>query len=222
MITDHSIQESSNLLENKAANKKMKNKKCNLQINEWLRLLNSMSKKTNFDKSVLMAKKKEMPGNIYKNNGMKFNYHKHRIPFSENEDNQIKMLVEKNGRQNWNFIASFIPNRTPKQCRDRYCNYLAPHIFNGEWSKEEDNLLIKLIEENGPKWSLIKKYFPHRCSNSVKNRWIFFLCRQNTSTFHHENDDSKNINAIYENESAFIDEINNCSIGFENEWPVFE
>lgn len=98
-----------------------------------------------------------------------------RVHFTKKEDDRIKELVERFGKKNWSIIASFMNGRSAKQCRDRYCNYLVPGFFQGEWSKEEDDLLLKLYKENGSKWSIIQGYFPKRSSNSVKNRWYYFL-----------------------------------------------
>ena len=69
-----------------------------------------------------------------------------RIPFSKEEDETIVRLTKTYGKQ-WRLISNFVKGRTPKQCRDRYTNYLIPGFFNGEWSKDEDDLLIKLYEE---------------------------------------------------------------------------
>ena len=98
-----------------------------------------------------------------------------RVHFTKEEDDKIKELVNIFGTKNWTTIASFIKGRTAKQCRDRYSNYLTPGFFNGEWTKEEDELLIKLYNENGSKWSIIQNYLPKRSSNSIKNRWHYFL-----------------------------------------------
>lgn len=99
-------------------------------------------------------------------------------PFSKEEDEQIIKLVEQYGSNQWGIIASHINGRTPKQCRDRYSNYLAPGIFKCQWTNAEDELLIKLYQQVGPKWSILQKSFPGRSSGSVKNRWKYFLCRQ--------------------------------------------
>ncbi|KAK8867192.1 hypothetical protein M9Y10_010169 [Tritrichomonas musculus] len=98
-----------------------------------------------------------------------------RVHFTKEEDDKIKELVKKFGTKNWSIIALFMDGRTAKQCRDRYSNYLIPGFFQGEWSKEEDELLKKLYSENGSKWSIIQTYFPNRSSNSIKNRWYYFL-----------------------------------------------
>lgn len=101
-----------------------------------------------------------------------------RVPFSKEEDEKIKLLVDLYGAKNWALISSFINGRTPKQCRDRYKNYLAPGFFLGQWTNEEDELLKKLYEEYGPKWSTLAKSFNDRSPGSIKNRWKYFLCRQ--------------------------------------------
>lgn len=100
-----------------------------------------------------------------------------RISFTNKEDEILKKLVGMYGTKQWRLVASMINGRTPKQCRDRYTNYLIPGFFRGEWSNEEDLLLMNLYSIHGPKWSIIKNFFPNRSSNSIKNRWTYFLCR---------------------------------------------
>lgn len=111
-----------------------------------------------------------------------------RVMFTKDEDEKIKQLVKKFGTQ-WDLVAHFMERRTAKQCRDRYSNYLIPGFFQGEWSKEEDDLLTQLYNEIGPKWSVLQRYFPNRGANSIKNRWHYFLCKQKRidSNLNHKN-----------------------------------
>ena len=53
--------------------------------------------------------------------------------FTLYEDELLKRIVFRFGPKNWKLIASMIPGRTSRQCRDRYSNYLAPGyiIING-------------------------------------------------------------------------------------------
>ena len=104
-----------------------------------------------------------------------------RVKFTKEEDDKIKQLVEKFGTHHWNLVALCMERRTGKQCRDRYFNYLIPGCFQGEWSKEEDELLIQLYSVHGPKWAAIKKFFPNRGYNNIKSRWYFFLRKQRNS-----------------------------------------
>lgn len=98
-----------------------------------------------------------------------------RILFKKEEDERIIQLVKIFGTNNWPVVAQFMNGRSSKQCRDRYSNYLMPGFFQGEWTENEDELLIKLYKEIGPKWSQMKKSFPNRSANNIKNRWYYFL-----------------------------------------------
>lgn len=125
-----------------------------------------------------ILKKNVKSSNMIKTPQLCLHNQKSRVPFTNEEDEKIKKLTEKFGTRNWPLIASFIEGRTPKQCRDRYSNYLIPGFFQGQWTKEEDELLTKLYIQNGPKWSFLQKSFPSRSANSIKNRWQYFLLRQ--------------------------------------------
>ena len=101
-----------------------------------------------------------------------------RKKFSFEEDELLKQLVNKFGLKKWKLIAQKLPGRTGRQCRDRYMNYLNPGFFHGQWSKNEDELLLAKYIELGPKWSQIKKFFNNRNANSIKNRWNYFISKQ--------------------------------------------
>ena len=117
-----------------------------------------------------------------------------RVLFTKEEDEKIKKLVEIIGTSHWNIIALCMEGRTTKQCRDRYLNYLMPGYFQGEWSKEEDELLIKLYKEYGSKWSVIKKFFPRRGCNNIKGRWYYFISKQNQDIVQTNSTDTDQIN----------------------------
>lgn len=40
-------------------------------------------------------------------------------PWTEEEDKKVIELVEKYGPEKWSYIASFLPGRIGKQCRER-------------------------------------------------------------------------------------------------------
>lgn len=110
--------------------------------------------------------------------------------FTKEEDEKIKKLVKHFGTACWPIVASFLDGRTPKQCRDRYFHYLIPGIFQGEWSKKEDELLIEKYNELGSKWSQIQSFFPNRNAISIKNRWNFIF-HQNFETLKEKKDNLK-------------------------------
>ncbi|KAH0791205.1 Myb-like DNA-binding domain containing protein [Histomonas meleagridis] len=92
------------------------------------------------------------------------------------EDLILKNFVETHGTR-WSLIQSFLPNRTGKQCRERWMNYFAPGLSKNDWTSEEDLFLLKRQSEVGNKWSLISQQLPGRSSSAVKNRWNWLLRR---------------------------------------------
>ena len=94
-----------------------------------------------------------------------------RNKFSPEEDKKLKMLVKKHGKKNWEEISKHMNNRTGRQCRDRYCNYLAKDFTHESWKPEEDMAILKLYETYGNHWVEISKHLEGRSGNSVKNRW---------------------------------------------------
>ncbi|OHT17658.1 Myb-like DNA-binding domain containing protein [Tritrichomonas foetus] len=91
--------------------------------------------------------------------------------FSLYEDNKLRQLVQEYGEKNWRAISKQMPNRTTRQCRERYKNYLAPNVTNGPWTAEEDLLLEQKYLEFGPKWATIAHFFKNRSDVNIKNRW---------------------------------------------------
>jgi hypothetical protein len=91
--------------------------------------------------------------------------------FSFEEDALLRQLVEQHGENDWKAIAQEMPNRSRRQCRERYRNYLAPELSNLPWSDAEDALLRDKVAEYGPKWAKISAFFKSRSDARIKNRW---------------------------------------------------
>jgi len=93
-----------------------------------------------------------------------------RNPWTPKEDAQLMELMKKYG-QSWAMISSVMEGRTGKQVRDRYLNKLRPNIKCGDWSPQEDELVVSLCKEIGHRWSLIANHLPGRTEGQVKNRF---------------------------------------------------
>jgi hypothetical protein len=101
-----------------------------------------------------------------------------RRKFSADEDGHLRSLVEKFGTKCWEEIARFLPDRTARQCRDRYKNYLLDTIVTTPWTPEEDDVIRAKYGELGPRWVEIAKHLSGRSGNHVKNRWHKHLCKK--------------------------------------------
>lgn len=68
------------------------------------------------------------------------------------------------------------PVRRGKHCRERWHNHLDPGLNSnfytgGQWSYEEDIVLLKEQKRLGNRWSAIVTVLTGRTENSVKNRY---------------------------------------------------
>ena len=95
--------------------------------------------------------------------------------FSFEEDQKLIDLVNKFGSNSWVIISEEMKSRNPRQCRERYNNYLKPELSNECWSFEEDVILVNKYSLYGSHWSRISKFLPKRSENSIRNRWNYLL-----------------------------------------------
>jgi hypothetical protein len=113
--------------------------------------------------------------------------HRHttsRRKFLPDEDRQLRALVAQLGTKSWGKIATYMPTRTPRQCRDRYKNYLLDTLVSDVWTPREDALIIQKVQEIGPRWVEIAKFLSGRSGNHVKNRWHKHLARDGPALPH--------------------------------------
>ena len=78
----------------------------------------------------------------------------------------------------WAKIAAHLPGRQGKQCRERYVNHLNPELKKGEWTDDEEAILIAMHQHHGNRWANISKQLPGRSDNDVKNHWYSTIKRK--------------------------------------------
>jgi hypothetical protein len=91
--------------------------------------------------------------------------------FDPKEDHLLTELVTKMGPVDWHQIATQIPGRNARQCRERWNNYVNPVLVKEEWRSEEDERLMRKYRELGPKWYAIAGFFEGRSKNDIRNRF---------------------------------------------------
>jgi hypothetical protein len=91
--------------------------------------------------------------------------------FESHEDSLLSEAVRIFGTRDWWLVASAVPNRTARQCRERWCNYLNPRLISRPWTEPEDRLLLEKADEMGCRWNVIVSFFDGRSKNSLRNRY---------------------------------------------------
>ncbi|KAK2650383.1 hypothetical protein Ddye_017872 [Dipteronia dyeriana] len=92
--------------------------------------------------------------------------------WTEEEDNILSLALQKFKAKSWKSIAENLPGRTSVQCLHRWQKVLDPNLVKGPWNKEEDDLLVELVREQGnKKWSEISNRFPGRIGKQCRERW---------------------------------------------------
>ncbi|KAL0709152.1 hypothetical protein Bca4012_016130 [Brassica carinata] len=88
------------------------------------------------------------------------------------EDKKLISYIQEHGEGGWRDIPQKAGlKRCGKSCRLRWANYLKPDIKRGEFSYEEEQIIIMLHASRGNKWSVIARHLPKRTDNEIKNYW---------------------------------------------------
>ncbi|KAG6490754.1 hypothetical protein ZIOFF_052064 [Zingiber officinale] len=111
--------------------------------------------------------------------------------WSSEEDLKLVAYINKHGHGNWRALPKQAGMncllRCGKSCRLRWINYLRPDVKRGNFTKDEEETIIKLQRELGNKWSKIASCLSGRTDNEIKNHWNTHLKRRLLHHFEESN-----------------------------------
>ncbi|KAE8706738.1 MYB306 protein [Hibiscus syriacus] len=93
-------------------------------------------------------------------------------PWTPEEDIILVSYIQEHGPGNWRAIPTKTGLlRCSKSCRLRWTNYLRPGIKRGNFTEDEEKMIIHLQALLGNRWAAIASYLPQRTDNDIKNYW---------------------------------------------------
>ncbi|KAL8158818.1 hypothetical protein V2J09_000355 [Rumex salicifolius] len=105
--------------------------------------------------------------------------HTNKGAWTKEEDDRLVSYIRAHGEGCWRSLpkaAGLL--RCGKSCRLRWINYLRPDLKRGNFTEDEDQLIIKFHSLLGNKWSLIAARLPGRTDNEIKNYWNTHIKRK--------------------------------------------
>jgi S-ribosylhomocysteine lyase LuxS involved in autoinducer biosynthesis len=87
------------------------------------------------------------------------------------EHTKLTEAVKKHGKI-WVAVATMVPGRTGKQCRNRWTQCLdSAGKTGGQWNGEENTKLTEAVKKHGKKWVAVAAMIPGRTDQQCRNRW---------------------------------------------------
>ncbi|XP_061356093.1 myb-related protein 306-like [Gastrolobium bilobum] len=97
-------------------------------------------------------------------------------PWTPEEDIILVSHIQEHGPGNWKAVPTNTGlSRCSKSCRLRWTNYLRPGIKRGNFTEQEEKMIIHLQALLGNRWAAIAAYLPQRTDNDIKNYWNTYL-----------------------------------------------
>ncbi|KAF6175816.1 hypothetical protein GIB67_003304 [Kingdonia uniflora] len=95
------------------------------------------------------------------------------------EDKLLMEYIREHGNGRWSRVSKITGlKRGGKSCRLRWINNLSLTVKKGNFSKDEEDIIIRLHKLLGNRWSLIAGRIRGRTGNQIKNHWNTHLSKK--------------------------------------------
>lgn len=101
--------------------------------------------------------------------------------WTQEDDAALMELMKKvKSPENWDPIAKKLDRgKSPREIQERWTRYLKPGSRKGQWTDEEDAVVIEAVrnsvEEQFTRWSDLAQRLPGRVGKQVRDRWVNHL-----------------------------------------------
>ncbi|OHS94547.1 Myb-like DNA-binding domain containing protein [Tritrichomonas foetus] len=101
------------------------------------------------------------------------NMRRHTRQWTREEDDRLREATQIMGTTRWQEIAKYVGNgRNQSQCSQRWQRVLDPKIKKTNWTEEEDQKLLSLVEAHGlQRWMRISAEFGNRSDVQCRYRY---------------------------------------------------
>jgi len=91
--------------------------------------------------------------------------------WTKQEDILLLDKAKKFPKKNWKIISEFFPGKSAIQCSSRF-RRIQPGLSKGNWTKDEDEKLLKSYRKNGMNWKLIANEIKIRNGKQIRDRFL--------------------------------------------------
>ena len=94
------------------------------------------------------------------------------IKWKKEEDDILMKIMLSTDHLNYSKLEEQFPGKTGQQISERWDKVLNPNLIKGSWTREEDEKIIKFVNENGSKnWSKLSLILKGRIGKQCRERW---------------------------------------------------
>jgi len=92
--------------------------------------------------------------------------------WTREDDEMLRLAVERYGEHNWQEVARHVGGRTGQQCLHRWMKAINPKIEHGKWNLLQDKKLVLAVHAYGEgNWAKICKHIEGRTDVQCRERW---------------------------------------------------